>query len=83
MSESPSRSERKARKGRALKTAFLIYGMIVAGLLGFFLVFPDMKPHGTQGGGTPIQTAAKAIRYEAVIANWNRYRTRDARAEAR
>ena len=55
--------------------------MIVFGLLGFFIVFPDMKPHGTQGGGTPIQTAAKAVRYEAVIANWNRYRAKDARAE--
>ena len=55
--------------------------MIVFGLLGFFIVFPEMKPHGTQGGGTPIQNAAKAIRYEAVIANWNRYRTKDARAE--
>ncbi len=66
-----------------MRTAFLIYGAMVLGLLGFFIVFPDAKPHGTQGGGTPIQTAAKAIRYEAVIANWNRYRAKDARAEAR
>jgi uncharacterized protein YbaA (DUF1428 family) len=83
MSESPSHSERKARSRRALRTAFLIYGMMVLGLLGFFVAFPDMKPHGTQGGGTPLQTAAKAVRYEAVIANWNRYRAKDARADVR
>ncbi len=83
MSESPSHSERKARSRRALRTAFLIYGMIVLGLFGFFVAFPDMKPHGAQGGGTPLQTAAKAVRYEAVIANWNRYRARDARADVR
>ena len=83
MSESPSHSERKAKSSRALRTAFLIYGIMVAGLLGFFVVFPDMKPQSTQGGGTPLQTAAKAVRYEAVITNWNRYRARDARAEVR
>jgi hypothetical protein len=66
-----------------MRTAFLIYGAMVLGLLGFFIVFPDAKPRGTQGGGTPIQTAAKAVRYEAVIANWNRYRATDARAEVR
>lgn len=81
MSESHSDSERRARSKRALRTAFLIYGIMVAGLLGFFIVFPDMKPRGTQGGGTPLQTAAKAVRYEAVIANWSRYRAKDARAE--
>jgi uncharacterized protein YbaA (DUF1428 family) len=57
--------------------------MMVVGLLGFFVVFPDTKTHGTQGEGTPLQTAAKAVRYEAVIANWNRYRNKDARADAR
>lgn len=70
MSESPSHSERKARSRPALRTVFLIYGMMVAGLLAFFIVFPDMKPQGTQGGGTPVQTAAKAVKYETVIANW-------------
>ena len=83
MPELSSNSERGVGSRRSLRTAFLIYGMIVFGLLGFFIVFPDMKPRGTQGGGTPIQTAAKAVRYEAVIANWNWYRTRDATAEAR
>ena len=83
MSESRSHCEDKTKSRRWLRTAFLIYGVMVAGLLGFFIVFPDTKTHGTQGEGAPIQTAAKAARYEAVIANWNRYRTKDARAEAR
>jgi hypothetical protein len=83
MPESRTQSGRKAGSHHPLRAAFLIYGVIVAGLLGFFLVFPDMKSRGTQGGGTPIQTATKAIRYEAVIANWKRYRAKDARAEAR
>ena len=83
MSESRSHSEHKAKSRRWLRTAFLIYGVMVVGLLGFFFVFPDPKTHGTQGEGTPAQTAAKAIRYEAVIANWNQYRNKDARADAR
>jgi len=83
MSESRSHSEHKAKSRHWLKTAFLIYGMMVGGLLGFFIVFPDTKTRGTQGEGPPIQTAAKAVRYEAVIANWNRYRNKDARADAR
>lgn len=83
MPETRSDSERRARSRSSLRTAFVIYGMMVAGLLGFFIVLPDMKNHGTQGGGTPLQTAAKAVRYEAVIANWNRYRAKDASAEVR
>lgn len=83
MSESPARRERTARSKRMLRRAFLIYGMMIAGLLGFFIAFPDTKPHGTQGGGTPLQSAAKAVRYEAVIANWNRYRNKVSRADAR
>ena len=87
MSDSRSHSEHKAKSRRWLTTAFLIYGIMVVGLLGFFIVFPDTKTDtktlGTQGEGTPVQTAAKAVRYEAVIANWNRYRNKDARADAR
>ena len=83
MSESRSHSEHKTKSSRWLTTAFLIYGMMVGGLLGFLVVFPGMKTHGTQGEGTPLQTAAKAVRYEAVITNWNRYRNKDARADAR
>jgi hypothetical protein len=83
MSESRSHSEHTAKSKHWLRTAFLIYGMMVAGLLGFFIVFPDTKTHGTQGEGSPVQTVAKAARYQAVIANWTRYRNKDARAEAR
>ena len=83
MSESRSHSEHTAKSKHWLRTAFLIYGMMVAGLLGFFIVFPDTKTHGTQGEGSPVQTVAKGARYQAVIANWNRYRNKDARADAR
>ena len=83
MSDSRSHSEHKAKSRSWLTTAFLIYGTMVVGLLGFFIIFPDTRTHGTQGEGAPMQTVAKAARYEAVIANWNRYRTKDARAEAR
>ena len=83
MSEPRSHSEHQAKSRHWLRTAFLIYGMMVVGLLGYFIVFPDTKALGTQGEGTPVQTAAKAVRYEAVIANWNRYRNNDARADAR
>jgi cytoskeletal protein RodZ len=83
MSESRSHNEHQTKSRHWLRTAFLIYGMMVVGLLGFFIVFPDTKTRETQGEGAPIQTAAKAVRYEAVIANWNRYRNKDARADAR
>jgi hypothetical protein len=82
MPESRAQNERKAASSNSLRAAFAVYGIMVAGLLGYFVLFPDMRARGTQGGGTPIQAAAKAIRYEAVIANWNRYRAKDARAEA-
>jgi hypothetical protein len=82
MSEPRSHGELQTRSKHWLRTAFLIYGMMVAGLLGFFIVFPDTKTHGTQGEGAPVQTVAKAARYGAVIANWNLYRNKDARADA-
>ena len=59
MSESRSHSEHKAKSSRWLKTAFLIYGMMVVGLLGFFVVFPDTKTHGTQGEGTPAPNCSE------------------------
>src|SRR5690349_7329883 len=74
MPESRSHSEHKAKSRHRLRTAFLIYGIMVAGLLGFLIVFPDARTHGTQDEG--VQTAAKAARYQAVIANWNRYRNK-------
>ena len=83
MPELRSHGEQKAKSRRLLATAFLIYGTMVVGLLGYFIAFPDANSRGTQGESASVQTAAKAIRYETVIANWNRYRAKDARAEAR
>ena len=83
MPELRSHSEQKAKSRRLLATAFLIYGTMVVGLLGYFIVFPDTGTRGTQGDGAPLQTAAKAVRYETVIGNWNSLRAKDARAEAR
>jgi hypothetical protein len=83
MPESRSDSEQKAKSKSGLTTAFLIYGIMVVGLLAYFIVFPDTRTRGTQGEAAPLQTIAKAAKYEAVIANWNRYRNKDARAEAR
>jgi len=37
----------------------------------------------THAEATRTQTLTKPARYEAVIANWNRYRNKDARADAR
>lgn len=61
----------------------LISATMVLGVLGIFLFFLDLKPPPDQGSGTPLQAAARAARYEAVIANWNRYRAKGARAEVR
>ena len=82
MSEPRSHDGPKARR-HSLRTVFLIYGTIVVGLLGFFIVFPGAKTPGTQGGGTPVQAAAKEVRCEVVVASRSRYRTQDARVEAR
>ena len=82
MESSPPPRERQTNSRRLLRTAFLIYGIMVAGLLGFFIAFFETTTRGTQGEGATLQTASKAVRYEAVIANWNRYRNRDARADA-
>jgi len=83
MESSLPQKARQASSRRQLITAFLIYGTMVAGLLGLFAVFPDAITRETQAEGTPAVAATKPGRYEAVIANWNRYRAKDARAEAR
>jgi hypothetical protein len=83
MESSLPRKARQARSRRRLIAAFLIYGTMVASLLGFFAVFPDAITHETQAEATPAVAATKPGRYEAIIANWNRYRAKDARAEAR
>jgi uncharacterized protein YbaA (DUF1428 family) len=73
----------QASSRRWLITAFLVYATIVVGTLGLSLAFPDAMPDGKLVAGAHPQTVTKAARYEAVIANWNRYRSKDARAEAR
>jgi hypothetical protein len=82
MAKSLSDKERQANPRHGLITAFLIYGMMVVGLLGYFVVFPDSMTQGTQAEAARTQTLSKPVRYEAVIANWNRYRNKDARADA-
>ena len=47
---------------------------------GIFVIFPNAA-NETQAENA--RTATKPMRYEGVIANWNRYRTKDARADAR
>ena len=71
----------QAGSRRWLITTFLIYATIIVGTLGLSLMFPDAVPDAPQVGRAHAQT--KPARYEAVIANWNRSRTKDARAEAR
>jgi len=83
MESSPPRKERQANTRRWLLTAFLIYGTMVAGLLGFVAVFPEAITQETQAESGSAVAATKPPRFEAVIANWNRYRARDARADAR
>ncbi|MBR1280338.1 hypothetical protein [Bradyrhizobium sp. AUGA SZCCT0283] len=83
MAKSLSDKEHQANPRRWLITALLIYATIVVGLLGYFVVFPDSMIQGTQAEAARTQTLTKPARYEAVIANWNRYRNKDARADAR
>lgn len=83
MESSLPQHKRRANTRRWLITAFLIYGAMVAGLLGFLVIFPGAITHEAEIETTGAVVAAKPARFEAVIANWNRYRARDARAEAR
>ena len=74
----------QAKSRHSLRTAFLIYGTMVSACSDSLSFVPGIQsPTELRAAARPIQTAAKAVRYEAVIANWNRYRTKDARAEAR
>jgi len=71
----------QAGSRRWLITAFVIYATIIIGTLGLSLKFPDALPDAPQVARAHAQT--KPAKYEGVIANWNRYRAKDARAEAR
>ena len=83
MAKSLSDKEHQAKPRRRLITALVIYGTIVGGLLGYFVIFPDSTSQGTQAEAAQTRALIKPARYEAVIANWNRYRNKDARADAR
>ena len=83
MAKSLSDKEHKAGPRRWLITALLIYGTMVGGLLGYFVIFSDSMTEGTQAEATQTHALIKPTRYEAVIANWNRYRNKDSRADAR
>jgi hypothetical protein len=81
MAESFSGKKHQANPRRWLITAFLIYGTMLVGLVGYFAIFLDAT-HELQAEKALAATATKPVRYEAVIANWNRYRNKDARADA-
>ena len=83
MAKSLSDKEHQAKPRRWLITALLIYGTMVGGLLGYFVIFPDSMIQGTQAEAAQTHALTKPARYEAVIANWNRYRNKDSRADAR
>ena len=74
MESSLPQQKRRASTRRWLISSFLIYGMMVAGLLGYFAVFPDQLTHEASVEPSNAVTATKPGRYAAVIANWNRYR---------
>jgi len=83
MAKSLSDKEHQAKPRRWLITALVIYGTMVGGLLGYFVIFPDSTSQGTQAEAGQTRALIKPARYEAVIAKWSRYRNKDARADAR
>jgi transglutaminase-like putative cysteine protease len=82
MAGSVSQQERQANSRRWLIAAFLIYAVMVGSVAAYVAVHPDV-PDETQAARARAATMSKPARYEGVIANWNRYRAKDARAEAR
>ena len=74
------RKKLRTNSRRWLLTAFMIYSAMIGALLAFVTVFPNSS---TDTKSRTWAAATKPARYEAVIANWNRYPARDARAEAR
>ena len=80
MPTSFSKPASRNKRNRLAVTAFIIYCAVCAGLLGYFLVFPD---EATQKSQAEPSHLVKQGRYEGVIANWARYRARDLQADAR
>lgn len=87
MPPSFSKPDGQPSRGRWLVTGLLICGIMCVGLLGYFIVFPDEATQKSQAekhlGPDPMLSAKKQGRYEGVVANWNRYRAKNVRAEAR
>ena len=87
MPTSLSKPERQHSRIHWAAAALAVYGAMCVGLLGYFIAFPDKATQKAQIekrlAPDPAQFAKKQGRYEGVIANWDRYRARNLRAEAR
>lgn len=73
MPTSLSKPASRNKRNRCAVTALIIFSVICAGLLGYFLVFPDEATQMSQAENlwlTPGQSARKLTRYEGVISNW-------------
>ena len=80
MPTSLSKPASRNRRNRLAVTAFIVYSAICAGLLGYFLIFPD---EATQKSQAEPSHFVKQSRYEGVISNWARYRARNLTAEVK
>ena len=83
MPESFASKDHQASSRRWLISAFLIYATMIGSVVAYTAVHPEGVPGEAQVAMARPATAGKPARYEGVIANWSRYRARDARAEAR
>ena len=70
----------------------ILVGVVVAGLLGFLILYPMRASHLSNAGRAEtvglaaakpesIAAAKKPVRYEATIENWKRYRAANKPAE--
>jgi hypothetical protein len=80
MPTSRSKPASRNKRNRWVVTALIIYSVTCAGLLGYFLVFPDETTQKSQAEPSHL---VKQGRYEGIIANWARYRARNLQADAR
>ena len=83
MPESLPPKDHQAGSRRWLITAFLVYAAMIGSVVAYTAVHPDGVPGETQVASARAAAMNKPGQYAGVIANWNRYRARDARAEAR
>lgn len=83
MESSLPQQKQQATRRRWLITAFVIYGAMIGGVLGYSAVFSNPATGEATVETTGTVAATKPGRYEAVIANWNRYRGKVVKADAR